>query len=119
MPSHSDASRDGRRIDGHVQRGREVEILVDRQPLCAFEGESVAAALLASGRRTLRTTSRRHEPRGLYCGMGVCFECVMTIDGRRNVRTCQTPVRAGMVVETQTGDGVVVAEKEESWTRED
>lgn len=108
MRSRSDESRDDRRIDGAVQRGKEVEILVDRQPLRAFEGESVAAALLAGGKRVLRTTSRRHEPRGLYCGMGVCFECVMTIDGRPNVRTCQTPVRAGMRVDTQVGDGVVV-----------
>lgn len=94
-----------RRIDGWVARGREVEILVDGRPLRAFEGESVAAALLAVGRRALRTTSRRGEPRGMYCGIGVCFDCVMTIDGGPNVRTCQTPVRAGMRVESQRGEG--------------
>ena len=80
-------------------------ILVDGQPLVAFEGESVAAALLASGRRALRTTARRGEPRGMYCGIGTCFDCVMTVDGRPNVRTCQTPVRAGMRVESQRGEG--------------
>lgn len=95
-----------RRIEGAVERGPEIEILVDQQRVRAFEGETVAAALLATGKRILRTTSRRGEPRGLYCGMGVCFECVMTIDGRPNVRTCQTPVRAGMEVETQIGNGL-------------
>ncbi len=94
-----------RRIDGAVSCGPEVEIVVDGLPVTAFEGESVAAALLASGRRTLRTTARLHEPRGMYCGIGVCFDCVMTVDGRPNVRTCQTPVHAGMRIESQQGDG--------------
>ena len=94
-----------RRIDGAVARGPEVEIVVDGLPIMAFEGESVAAALLASGRRTLRTTARLHEPRGMYCGIGICFDCVMTVDGNPNVRTCQTPVRAGMQIESQQGDG--------------
>lgn len=107
-----------RRIEDAIERGAEVEIVVDGRVVRAFEGESVAAALLAAGRRALRTTSRRREPRGLYCGMGVCFECVMTIDGRRNVRTCQTPVHAGMRVETQTGEDASVFEEKEQqpWT---
>ncbi len=98
-------SESDNRIDGGGERGPGVEIVVDGQPLQAFEGESVASALLAAGRRTLRTTSRLHEPRGMYCGIGVCFDCVMTIDGRPNVRACQTLVRAGMRIESQHGDG--------------
>ena len=94
-----------RRIDGAVVRGTAVEIVVDGLPITAFEGESIAAALLASGRRTLRTTARLHEPRGMYCGIGICFDCVMTVDGNPNVRTCQTAVRAGMRIESQQGDG--------------
>lgn len=94
-----------RRVEDGLQRGRAVEIVIDGSPLPAFEGESVAAALLAAGTRVLRTTARYGAPRGLYCGMGVCFECVMTVDGRPNVRTCQTPVRDGMRVETQKGEG--------------
>lgn len=91
--------------DGAIVRGPEVEILVDGEPVRAFEGESVAAALLAVGKRALRTTARSGEPRGLYCGMGICFDCVMTVDGQPNVRTCQTPVRHGMRVESQVGEG--------------
>ncbi|MGH9442486.1 MAG: (2Fe-2S)-binding protein [Thermoanaerobaculia bacterium] len=94
-----------RRVEGGLQRGRAIEILVDGSPVPAFEGESVAAALLAAGTRVLRITARYGTARGLYCGMGVCFECVMTVDGRPNARTCQTPVRENMRVETQQGEG--------------
>lgn len=96
------------RTDDGMQRGRAIGILVDGDPVMAHEGESVAVALLASGRRIVRTTQRRGAPRGLYCSIGVCFECVMVIDGRPGVRTCQTPVREGMRIQTQTGEG--------SWT---
>lgn len=95
-----------RRLDETgITRGAPISIIVDGQPLQAYEGETVAAALMAAGTRRLRTTSLRGEPRGLYCGMGVCFDCVMTIDGRPNVRTCQMPVASGMQIQTQTGDG--------------
>ena len=93
------------RIDGGITRGPEVEIMVDGHAVRAFEGESVAMALLAAGRRALRTTARRGELRGLYCGIGVCFECVMTVDGNPGVRTCQTMVRAGMRIDSQAGTG--------------
>lgn len=90
---------------GAVIRGPEIEIVVDGHPIRACEGESVAAALLAADRRPLRTTAGRGESRGLYCGIGLCFDCVMRIDGRPGVRACQTAVRAGMWVETQRGVG--------------
>ena len=91
-----------RRLAGAVERGRCVRLLVDGDGVEAFEGESVAAALLAAGRRGLRTTPRRGDPRGMYCGIGLCFECVMTVDGSR-VRTCLTAVRDGMRVGTSPG----------------
>ena len=94
-----------RRVTRGFVRGPVLEILVDGRPVPAFAGESVMAALLAAGHRRGRTTARRGEWRGPYCGMGICFDCVMTIDGQPNVRTCRTPVRAGMRVETQAGDG--------------
>jgi len=103
--SEHPAERTDRRVDDGIQRGRAVELLVDVRPVQAFEGESVAAALLAAGKRVLRMSARYGAPRGLYCGIGGCFECVMTIDGRPNVRTCQTPVRDGMRIETQKGEG--------------
>jgi predicted molibdopterin-dependent oxidoreductase YjgC len=74
--------------------------------LTAREGQSVAAALLASGRKTLRITSRGAQPRGLFCGMGICFDCLVHIDGRPNQRACQILVTEGMRVLTQQGAGV-------------
>ena len=106
-----------RRLEDGLQRGRAVEIVVDGLPVPAFEGESVAAALLAAGTRVLRTTVRQGAPRGLYCGIGVCFECVMTVDRRPNVRTCQAPVRDGMQVETQRGEGRWPDPAAGSWPR--
>ena len=93
------------RIDQGITRGAAISITVDGARVAAFEGETVAAALLASGRRTFRYSARRNEPRSLYCGIGVCQECRMIIDGAINVRACVTPVRSGMVVTTQHGLG--------------
>ena len=100
------SEEDDRRLEGVAARGREIEFVLDGCVVRAFEGETVGAALLATGKRMLRTTSRRGEPHGLYCGIGVCFDCVMTIDGRPNVRTCQTVVRDGMRVDSQTANGM-------------
>lgn len=82
-----------------VERGRVISITVDGAPLPAYEGETIAGALLASGRRAWRHT-RHGQPRGLYCGIGLCFDCLVTVNGTPNVRACLTPVAAGMVVET-------------------
>ncbi len=93
-----------RRIDDGLTRGNAVEIVVDGEGLRAYEGETIAAALLAAGRRIFRRTSSG-APRGVYCGMGVCFDCVMVVNGTPNIRACQTLVNAGMTVRTQAGDG--------------
>jgi D-hydroxyproline dehydrogenase subunit gamma len=89
-----------RRLTGAIERGPRIRIVVDDVDVAAFEGESIAAALLAAGRRDLRVAPRLGEPRGMYCGIGLCFECVMAVDGLGQVRTCQTPVREGMRVRT-------------------
>lgn len=93
------------RLDDATERGGTVHFTFNESEIEAYEGETVAAALLASGCRWLRCTSRRGEPRGVFCGMGVCFDCLMQIDGRPNVQACVTPVRDGMRVETQRGHG--------------
>lgn len=84
----------------HGTRGPEVRFELDGQPCIAFEGETIATVLLAEGRRTFRLSPKEHQPRGLYCGMGVCFECIVTVNGILNVRACMTPVEAGMKIET-------------------
>ena len=65
----------------------------------------IAAALIANGVEVFRYTQRHHHPRGIYCGIGRCTDCVMIVNGIPNVRTCVTPVEEGMVIETQHGVG--------------
>ena len=99
-----------RRVEKGVQRGRRFEIEVDGEKLTAYEGETIAAVLLAAGKRTFRTTPVRNQPRGVYCGIGLCYECMMTIDGVPNTRACQTPASPGCRVETQEGLGELEVE---------
>lgn len=66
-------------------------------------GQSVGAALVAAGVRSWRTTRRMSRPRGIFCGVGVCFDCLLTVDGRPNVRACLVTVREGMDVRSQDG----------------
>lgn len=94
-----------RRIEKGVERGSKFEIEVDGEMITAYEGETVAAALLASGRRTFRHTAKNGHPRGMYCGIGICYECLMVINGVPNTRACQTLATPGCRVETQEGLG--------------
>ena len=87
-----------RRLAGNVERGRAIQLRVDGQLVAAYEGETVAAALLAAGRRILRHRVPGGDPRGIFCGIGMCFDCLVTVDGTRIVRACVTPVRDGMQV---------------------
>lgn len=77
-----------------------VQISFEGEPILARAGESVAAALTAHGIRGLRTT-RSHADRGLFCGMGVCQDCLVAIDGAPNRRACMTSVAADMVIRRQ------------------
>ncbi len=88
-----------------VERGRSLDMVVDGRSVVAYEGESIAAALFAAGVRITRWTARTCSPRGYFCGMGVCQDCLVTVDGSPNVRACMTTVREGLRVETQRGLG--------------
>jgi aerobic-type carbon monoxide dehydrogenase small subunit (CoxS/CutS family) len=92
---------DARRIGSGVDAGDAFTFFVDGAPVEAVDGETIAVALLAAGRRALRTTAKRREPRGLYCVMGVCWECAVVVDGR-TTRACVTLARPGLRVETLT-----------------
>jgi sarcosine oxidase subunit alpha len=71
----------------------------------AVEGEPIAAALAAADIVHLRDSQRFGQARGIFCGIGQCQDCVMIVDGVPNIRTCVTPVRAGMRVQRQHGRG--------------
>lgn len=91
-------------LGGGVERGQRVRIMLDGEPAEAHLGESVAAVLMAQGSAMTRTTVRG-QPRGVFCGMGVCFDCLVVVDGVPNTRACMTWVRDGMKVERQRGLG--------------
>lgn len=92
-----------RRIEGAVDRGTPLQIEVDGQQVLAYAGETIAAALLASGKRVLRHTAKLDQRRSVYCGMGVCYDCLVTVNGVPNQRACMTPVQPGLLVKTQRG----------------
>ncbi|MDR3672024.1 MAG: (2Fe-2S)-binding protein [Holophaga sp.] len=86
------------------------EILVftfDGRPLKAARGDTVAAALLAAGIGAVRHHVAGGEPRGPYCMMGICFDCLVTIDGIANRQGCQVEVAEGMEVQSQRGPRVI------------
>ena len=74
-----------------------ITLLLDGEKVAARAGETVAAALTAAGRPAFRHTAGG-APRGLHCGMGACFDCVVTIDGRPGQRACMTLAADGMRV---------------------
>jgi hypothetical protein len=80
-------------------------ISFDGHPVPAGPGQTVAAALWAVGVRSWRTTRDAGAPRGLFCGIGVCFDCLVTIDGTPNQRACLVPAQPDMTITTQLGTG--------------
>ncbi len=83
-----------------IQRGERVQLTVDGKPIEAYKGETVAAAMLAAGIRTFHKSHKHQQPRSLYCGMGICYECLVTINGVHAQRACITQVEEGMKIET-------------------
>ena len=88
---------------GWLTPGAPVAITVDGKAISARTGDTVAAALLAAGIDHCRTTPVTGAPRAPYCLMGVCFDCLVTIDGVGSRQACLVPVRDGMAIETQLG----------------
>ena len=86
-----------------------VPLTIDGSAARARAGDSVAAALIAAGHVACRTTPVSGKPRGPYCMMGVCFDCLVEIDGRPNQQACMVEVRAGMQVQSQQGPRAVDA----------
>jgi predicted molibdopterin-dependent oxidoreductase YjgC len=87
-----------------------IAFTIDGRIAQAFAGDTVAAALLSGGVDHCRTTPVSGARRAPYCMMGVCFDCLVTIDGVGNRQACLIPVRAGMCVETQSGARAIAEE---------
>ncbi|HEY4458676.1 MAG TPA: (2Fe-2S)-binding protein [Pseudonocardiaceae bacterium] len=84
-----------------IGRGdRPLWITVDGEQVEGIAGQSLAGVLLAAGRLSWRRTASG-APRGVFCGIGACFDCLITVDGERDVRACRRPAFDGAVVQTQ------------------
>ncbi|HEX2912331.1 MAG TPA: (2Fe-2S)-binding protein [Chloroflexia bacterium] len=86
-----------------VQRGEPFEFTFEGETVMAYPGESLGAALTAAGYSTFRYTRGAHKPRGLFCGIGVCYDCLVVVDNLPNQRACLTPARPGQEVKVQHG----------------
>ncbi|WP_344582410.1 (2Fe-2S)-binding protein [Streptomyces lunalinharesii] len=88
-------------------REEPLRITVDGEPVDGVAGQTIAGVLLAAGRLAWRRAPSG-APRGVFCGIGVCFDCLVTVGAERDVRACRRRARDGDVVTTQsrgTGDG--------------
>ena len=90
-------SASGIRIDS-LKRGRKIVFSVNGRSTTAHMGETIHAALIAAGYRQFRK-SKTHQPRGVFCGMGVCYECLVTVNNGSTQQACVTLVEEGMEVE--------------------
>ena len=87
--------------DDNITFGPPVHFTVDGERIEAHAGQTIAAALIAAGRRTLRHTRVNGKARGVYCAMGVCYDCIVRV-GERTERACMTRVEEGMEVTLPT-----------------
>ena len=85
----------------------EVEFTFEGRAVRAVRGQTIAAVLMQRGELAWRTTRFGGRPRGIYCGMGVCFDCLITLNGEPNVRACLIDVEPGDDVRSQEGTGHV------------
>jgi predicted molibdopterin-dependent oxidoreductase YjgC len=84
---------------GSIKRKDKIILSVNDKKIPAHKGETLLAALIAAGYKSLKESPLRGEPRGALCGMGVCFECIVTVNGESNIRSCMTEVEDNMKVE--------------------
>ncbi|GAB7042376.1 MULTISPECIES: (2Fe-2S)-binding protein [Catenuloplanes] len=85
--------------------GGAIELTVDGEPVAGRAGQTIAGVLLASGRVSWRTSPRGGRPRGVFCGIGVCFDCLVVVNGLRDVRACQRRAADGDVITRQDDAG--------------
>lgn len=99
MSTHPPPATHSLRSDKAVHRGAALHFTMNDRRIAAFGGESVAAALLADGWREIRHSPRNEAPRGAFCFMGSCQECLVWVADRK-LPSCQVPVSEGLVVES-------------------
>jgi sarcosine oxidase subunit alpha len=86
-----------------LEKEDKVRFLFEDQEIEAYENDTIASALYASGIYKFRDSLVLRRPRGFFCAIGKCSSCLMEVNQVQNVRTCITPVQKGMIVKTQNG----------------
>jgi sarcosine oxidase subunit alpha len=82
-----------------------IGIIIDGKPYLVQEGDTIASAMVSLGMRVHRHTAKG-SPRGLFCNIGKCSDCIVQVNGVPNIRACITDVQEGMIISThQTGEG--------------
>jgi len=84
---------------GSIKRKDKVTLCVNGREIPAYKGETLLAALIAAGYKSLKHSPLQGESRGALCGMGVCFECIVSVNGVPNIRSCMTEVEDNMKVD--------------------
>jgi aerobic-type carbon monoxide dehydrogenase small subunit (CoxS/CutS family) len=87
------------------RQGGSFTVRVDGAEVTAYDGDSVAAVLVRDGRVAWRRTRHGDRPRGLFCGIGACQDCLVTVDGVSGVRACLAPASSGAEIATSGGSG--------------
>lgn len=90
-------------ILGTYEKGELVQFTFDGKTYEGYAGEPIAMALKDAGVMVHHYTRKTNEPRGIFCAIGRCSDCIMIVNGKPNIRTCITPLEEGMVVQTQYG----------------
>ena len=83
-----------------VNRGKAIEVFINGEKIIAYEGELVSTVLQAEGISVFNHKHKTGKPSGIYCAMGVCYECLVSVDNVPNIRACQTLIRDRMVIQT-------------------
>jgi len=82
-----------------IKRGKKINVYINDRKTLAYEGETVHAVLLASGYRVLRKTEKMNQLRGIFCGMGICYECLVSINDKPYQRACMRQVERNMKID--------------------
>ena len=84
-----------------INRGRQVQIILNDKPVFTYEGELVSTVLQSEGIHIFNRKHKTGKPAGIYCGMGICYECLVNVNGVANTRACQSPIEEGMTIHTE------------------
>lgn len=94
-----------KRMNNSIRGSKPVTIIIEGNEITAYQGDTVAAVMLIAGFTYTRITPVKEQSRAPYCMMGICFDCIVEINGVPNQRACQVLVQEGMRVNIQVKEG--------------